>query len=657
MDTPFGENTVTFDQAPFALSAQKSGSGEDQKYVPADVLSYLNGQDELSPELQQAYTTAINSLEDYIAQQANTGGIPNSQLITNIRVDGEFLSSWPGFKNFDTIGSTTAGNILTHGATDLSGIQLHSIALLTAFIQNPTFRNLTNQLTDLLGMIFDKNLHYNETDTTIPNFLEHLLRHEFGNAPGVTTADNMLARFTTDLGKLAQHGGGLLMESADITKALIAFAMQAYYDNRLAANATLYESVSGGISFDRSDVAATLDAVKGYDMYFKNYLETLPAQDRPFVEALLPNLLDWFIQTGAGGMTATAGEQAAFMLGGSGSDSLTGGSQADVLIGNNGADTLSGGRSYDYLFGGTGVDTYVINSGDGNDTIVDVGCNILKINGEVFAGVFTKVEGTDSYVFTSDDKTYTLTFGPFGSSTLTLDGSTSINFLNQTSAADFADGDFGIRLWDAPPDTSLTLNGTANHDEMGLLDIDADPANWQLMYTSFPAGSTFETPFFTRTLGAEAPRLLVNGDEGGDVLFGFSRHDEIFGGAGADIINGNLTFWNGKAVNLAGGAHADLLDGGEGDDIVSGDGYITGSGALTLATLSSLGITRTESAAGYYSGFTTNIFTLRHDAPASGDDILLGGGSSLRCCPSLILLHRPILSRLKANAERWRRAA
>ena len=275
------------------------------------------------------------------------------------------------------------------------------------------------------------------------------------------------------------------------------------------------------------------------------------------------------------------GSQADHLYGMGGNDVLTGNQGNDYLEGGKGSDTLIGGKGDDILEGGEGIDTYVINSGDGHDIIIDDGRNILVIDGKTFAGVFVKQEGSNSYVFTSDDATYTMTFNSPG--TLTLDGSTRINFLNQTSAADFADGDFGIRLWDAPPDTSLTLTGTANHDEMGLLDIDADPANWQLMYTSFPAGSTFETPFFTRTLGAEAPRLLVNGDEGGDVLFGFSRHDEIFGGAGADIINGNLTFWNGKAVNLAGGGHADLLDGGEGDDIVSGDGYITGSGALTLA--------------------------------------------------------------------------
>jgi Ca2+-binding RTX toxin-like protein len=147
-----------------------------------------------------------------------------------------------------------------------------------------------------------------------------------------------------------------------MTKALTAFAMQAYYTNRLAVGKTLFENITGGLRFDRSKVAEMLEdpdptddndqGAKGYALYFKNYLATIPASDRHFIEAILPNLLDWFIQTGSGGMTATAGDQRAFMLGGSGSDNLTGGSQADVLVGNGGSDYLTGGGSYDLHVGG-----------------------------------------------------------------------------------------------------------------------------------------------------------------------------------------------------------------------------------------------------------------------------------------------------------------
>ncbi|MBU1567845.1 MAG: hypothetical protein KJ630_19740 [Proteobacteria bacterium] len=158
-----------------------------------------------------------------------------------------------------------------------------------------------------------------------------------------------------------------------MAKALIAFAMQAYYDNRLASEKKLFSDVgiSGGIRFDRSDIADTLDAAKGYNnaegntKYFLDFLATLPAAERLYINTELPNLLDWFIQAGTQAMTATAADKRAFMLGGTGADTLTGGSQDDLLIGGEGNDTLNGGGGSDTLIGGKGQDTLY----DGDDTI------------------------------------------------------------------------------------------------------------------------------------------------------------------------------------------------------------------------------------------------------------------------------------------------
>jgi|GEM_PF-5171691 len=68
----------------------------------------------------------------------------------------------------------------------------------------------------------------------------------------------------------------------------------------------------------------------------------------------------------------------------------------DVLIGGIGNDYLEGGKDDDLLVGGAGMDTYVINTGDGHDTIIDDGRNILVIDGKAFAGVFVKEEGSNS---------------------------------------------------------------------------------------------------------------------------------------------------------------------------------------------------------------------------------------------------------------------
>ena len=58
--------------------------------------------------------------------------------------------------------------------------------------------------------------------------------------------------------------------------------------------------------------------------YFIYYLATLPLAEREAIIQKLPELLDWYIQAGSQGMTATAGDLRAFMLGGSGVDHLTG---------------------------------------------------------------------------------------------------------------------------------------------------------------------------------------------------------------------------------------------------------------------------------------------------------------------------------------------
>jgi hypothetical protein len=77
------------------------------------------------------------------------------------------------------------------------------------------------------------------------------------------------------------------MANTDLNKALIAFAMQAYYGNRLAADKKLFndEGVSGGIRFDQSDIADSLTDIKGYanpdggTQYFQDFLDTLPLDE------------------------------------------------------------------------------------------------------------------------------------------------------------------------------------------------------------------------------------------------------------------------------------------------------------------------------------------------------------------------------------------
>jgi len=122
---------------------------------------------------------------------------------------------------------------------------------------------------------------WRDTDKSEENFLERLVKHEATVIDAATgETDAMVTRFTTDLWKLAQEGGLTLSdqnptnaELHELSNALIAFAMQKYYEEK--------------------------DSSAGYNQ------ELFTAAERSLIQALLPSLRDWTVQTGADGMVAT----------------------------------------------------------------------------------------------------------------------------------------------------------------------------------------------------------------------------------------------------------------------------------------------------------------------------------------------------------------
>lgn len=232
---------------------------------------------------------------------------------------------------------------LSHGTVDLSlAFKLHSQALMVAFRQNNDFRLVTYDLPDMLRLVFNDDLGA----TNERNFLNHLVRHQAG-VPGAFAADAMLDRFTGDLRKIAQNGG-LTMADINLTKTLIAFSMQAYYDERLVPPNTLYTPVDGGggIKFSRLDVADEISGAKGFLYYFSGFLTSLSKEERDAITEHIWGLIDWYVQAGTTAMTATASGQRALMLGGVQADHLTGGSQSDVA-GPDGGNSLEGAVNRD----------------------------------------------------------------------------------------------------------------------------------------------------------------------------------------------------------------------------------------------------------------------------------------------------------------------
>lgn len=366
----FGETATTFDQAPFRNSASV--------LVATSLKDYLLNQRGYSEVALQGLSNFINA--------AASGGIPNESNVIDFSVQGEILSAASGLR----IGTPTS---LTHGAPDLLlSISLHSQALLAAFLQSDqtapaqhSFRDVTFKLPDVVRMIFDGDLYNFPTAGGTENFLERLVRHQngvAGLAPGEieTLADAMLTRFTSDLWKLAQDGGLTIADNPTaatnlVSKAMTAFAMQIYYEdtaNAVSANKELFTEVTGGVQFDRADVAASLGDAKGYSLYFQDYLNTdaFTGTESQLMQLLLPTMRDWYVQAGTSGMNATViDNRSTFMLGGAGADTLTGGTRADLLVGNTGADTLDGGAGADTLVGGSGDDMYLVD--DAGDQVFE----------------------------------------------------------------------------------------------------------------------------------------------------------------------------------------------------------------------------------------------------------------------------------------------
>ena len=120
----FGVTAQTFDQAPFAKSAA-SGLFGTASPVGTKLLQTLLDAGYLSDQ--------VRPLSNFLTMQGRDGGIPNSNLVTNINVQGEFLSSAP-WTVFDRIGTTT--DTIANSAPGVSGGDLHAQALLTAYLQS-----------------------------------------------------------------------------------------------------------------------------------------------------------------------------------------------------------------------------------------------------------------------------------------------------------------------------------------------------------------------------------------------------------------------------------------------------------------------------------------------------------------------------------------
>ena len=589
----FGVSATVFDEAPFAQTA---------RFQAQNLKAYLAGK--LDAGGNRLYSDGLLApLTNYIAQKEAFGAsptlIPNANLITNIAVQGEFLSALPGHiaTANESIANTSPGASATN--------DLHSMALLSAFLQSRNtaavgqrLNEVTVKLPDLVRMMFDTELFgFASDDADNKSLIDHLVRHEAGvrdpvSGATVIEADQMVTRFTKDLYKLAQDGGMTLTDGIsgapglhDLNIALIAFAMQFYYENSTnATDATkqLFSDVTGGIQFDMADVSKSigeafansdkpdLKEAKGFDYAFKQFLagSTFSAAERTLIQSILPYMRDWYVQAGNNGLAYTDTQNlGAFMLGGIGSDALVGGTAADLLVGNAGDDLLTGGKGNDTLIGGKGNDTYIFQTADGLDTILDSdGKGVILYSGETLTGgaqygdnrVYKSLDNKHLYVLANDR-------------TLIIDGQVVVEGYNK------ARSDLGISYGDAVllsnPETTREIKGDLKPEDINLSE-DGD------QYGPDDLGNirtltTAEADRKDTLLDSDGNDHITSG--GGDDTINATRggSDLIDAGSGRDWVNAGA----GDDV-AAGGVDGDVLQGGEGNDRLYADDIVTVAQAI-----------------------------------------------------------------------------
>lgn len=283
-------------------------------------------------------------------------------------------------------------------------------------------------------------------------------------------------------------------------------------------------------------------------------------------------------------------------FGGTGNDPLTGGILDDRLYGMGGDDILTGGEGNDTLEGGFGNDTYILNTGDGTDSIEDKeGANKVIMNGRVLDFFYTQADGT----YISTDGAFHAVMNGTDLEVTDIASQTRV-ILNK----DFQEGDFGIHFLNAPTQqTTLILTG------------DFAP----VQYGTDGQGKPI---YHYDTLG----NRIVDPNQPGtadDILYGSGGDDRIMSKTGRDFADGNP----GNDL-IEGGAGADILAGGTGNDQIFGDSQTdpSTSSGQDIATAIANGNASNDPAAG--TGQLPTNQTGDWLSGNSGDDTIVGVASN-----------------------------
>ena len=317
------------------------------------------------------------------------------------------------------------------------------------------------------------------------------------------------------------------------------------------------------------------------------------------------NINDYF-EDAATGYKISQGELTSktprYYFGGDSWDNPAASAVEDHLYGGEGDDLLKGLKGNDYLEGGAGMDSYILNPGDGVDTILDIdGMGAVQFGGIVARGKSGVTDRKDwikmgeSWIDQKNDLIYLRATQDNGTQDL------FISFVGTTDSTrvrikNWSNGQFGISLGENAQPESLMLDRIilgdlkpekpTQYDEFDNLIVteEEDPDREDMLFGSAENDHIRSLGGNDEVDGKDG-KDRIEGGSGEDILVGGKNDDLLLGGTDSDIISGQLgndrlytereftldeSYTLGQ-TQIGTGKRGDLLDGGIGKDMLMGD--------------------------------------------------------------------------------------